>query len=253
MLDKELFQKTPMGIALTELSEQMQKEKIPPVSINVIGGFALMMREIRNPNDTTDIDYVGNTLSPEFNALADKIGMKYKLGKGWINNDVMLSGSTFEDFEFATGKLHFEPAFSVGNININVLEEQDLLRMKLISIDTSLTAIDMGGEFTRMKDLPDIETMMKHANIKATDIEDKFGDYLISGMVPKVMETYNKEGIDGVNKIIKKQMDAYFERTKPKQEEYKRSSFIQNLLDSMYKRAEAEEKLFGDVDDPFSL
>lgn len=206
MINKKKFLNTPMGKALLELSDVMNKSDIAPISINVIGGFALILRELRSPSAITDIDYVGESLSNELDRLIDRIGIKYNLGTGWINNDVMLSGITFEDFEYITGPLNFEEAFSVGNITINVLEEEDLLRMKLISLDTSLTAIEVGGDFSRAKDLNDIVVLMNHLKLSQRDVSGMYQDYLINPITPKIIKMLSKVGerraLDFIDKIV---------------------------------------------------
>lgn len=241
MVDKKSFLTTPMGMALLELGQRMQKENMPPVSLNVVGGFALMMREIRNPSDTTDIDYVGRDLPDNFNHVADEIGIKHHLGRGWINNDVMLSGSTLEDLEFSTGKLHFDPAFSVGNIQINVLDEKDLLRMKIISVDTSLTAAEMGGDFSRMKDLEDIKILMARQHIRPDEIEQKFGDYIIGENTQKIIETYHTSDTEGVAREVDTQQRKYLEKLQKQRQTRsvtpQRSDYMQNLLDNLTQRA----------------
>jgi hypothetical protein len=241
MINIDQFKTTPMGQAVTELSTRLRDEHMPPVSLNIIGGFALMMREIRNPNDTTDIDYVGQSLPAKFNRIADEIGMKHHLGKGWINNDVMLADISMEDFEFATGDLHFEHALDVGNISINVLEEPDLLRMKLISVDTSLTAIEMGGDFTRMKDLPDVKSLMDRQHITPDQLDKKFGEYMISDATPHIIQTYYNEGTEGVTREIDRRQAAYLQKLQKTRQtrsaSVERSPFLQNLLDDLAKRA----------------
>lgn len=241
MIDKQTFQTTPMGAALKELGERLETEHMPPVSLNVVGGFALMMREIRNPNDTTDIDYVGKSLPGNFNKIADEIGVKHHLGRGWINNDVMLSGISLEDFQFATGDLHFEEAFSVGNIKINVLDEQDLLRMKIISVDTSLTATEMGGDFSRMKDLEDVKQLMARQHIRPDQLTETFGEYIISENTPHIIELYHTQGTEGVAREIDAQQKQYMEQLQKQRQnrsaQPKRSPFLQNLLDDLNRRS----------------
>ena len=241
MIDLEEFRQTPMGQAVIELSERMEQEHIPPVSLNVIGGFALMMRKIRDPNGATDIDYVGNPLPPEFDQIADEIGLKYNLGQGWINNDVMLSDNTFEDFEFSTGELHFEPALSIGNININVLEEEDLLRMKLIAIDTGLIATEVGGDFTRMKDLPDAVTLMNLVGVTCDDLMPRYGEY-IKEATPTIIGKYINHGIKAVEETIDQKTKAYRDAlSKSRQgQTYKRSPLVQDVLTNLLQKSEGK-------------
>lgn len=256
MITKEEFKKTPMGKAVIELSQEMKKRNMPPVSINVVGGFALMMNKTRNPNDTTDIDYVGSPLPEDFDKLADKIGIKHKLGRGWINNDVMLTGNTMEDFEFATGKLHFDKSMTVGNIQINILDEKDVLRMKLIAIDTSLMAVEEGGEFSRIKDLPDIDRLLTKYDIKTNQIMDQYDDYILNENTPLVINAYrnggNKETTKFVDDIIAKKRitDQQKEWSSHQNTQTKRSSYLDDMFKDLYKRYN-KEKNKSDNEFPF--
>lgn len=82
--------------------------------------------------------------------IIDDVGMRYGLGRGWINNDCLLSGASLEDLEFVTGKLKFIHKFDL--ISINALDKECILRMKLIAIDTSYSGMGEGGDFSRIKD-----------------------------------------------------------------------------------------------------
>lgn len=241
MIDKAQFQQTPMGVALTELGQKLQDAHMPPVSLNVIGGFALMMREIRNPNDTTDIDYVGKNMPANFNKIADEIGMKHHLGRGWINNDVMLAGISLEDFEMSTGELHFDHAFNVGNISVNVLDEKDLLRMKVLSVDTSLTSVEMGGDFSRMKDMEDVKVLMERQHVSPEQLEDKFGNYIICPYTVDMIKTYHTQGTEGVTREVDAQQKKYMAQLQKERQnrsvQTERSPFLQSLLEDLDRRS----------------
>ena len=244
MLSFDEFKNEPMGKALVQLSLEMSKNNIEPIEFDVIGGFALMLHKVRKASDITDIDYVGDSKSDEFLELADKVGRRFGLSKGWINNDVMLSGISLEDFEYTTGKLHFNKCMDIGNISINVLDKRDLLRMKLISIDTSFTAIENGGDFTRAKDLPDIVQLMSEQNLKPSDLMNEFGDYLINDNTPMIVQTYVDGRMSAVmNKIEKLQSASSF--IKKPNEPYVRSSFMENFMADL--TAEAARRT--DLDD----
>jgi hypothetical protein len=123
----------------------------------------------------------------------------------------MLTGTSLEDLEFSTGKLHFTPAFELECINVNILDQKDLLRMKIISIDTSTTAVELGGDFTRMKDFPDILKLMEMTNTTYEDIEtdpELFGgdDFqqpsLIGENTIDYIKAYEKSQEKGVNQLL---------------------------------------------------
>lgn len=199
MLNLNEFLETPMGQGVKLLSEELQARDMPPVTLDCIGGFALLMHDMRDLRSSTDIDYVGRSLGDDFDRIANEIGEKTGLGKGWINNDGMLTGMTLEDFELSTGKLHFDHAMDVGSITINVLRQPDLLRMKIISIDTSLMAAqDRADKFARSRDMSDIRKLMEAQGLDLDAVDDLYGDYIRSDMTLPAIEKYAEGGLDAV-------------------------------------------------------
>lgn len=174
-------QKSVLIRALTELSDECEKRHIPPFELDIIGGFALMLHGVRKNMDAyTDVDYIGPELSEEIREMSKKIGYKYNLGAFWLNNDFLLSGNTLKDIEFSIGKLHFNDYYMAGNIKLNILNQKDLLKLKVIAIDTSLFDIEAGYEFSRFKDLNDIALLSESLNINLKSfIQDLDNDCLI--------------------------------------------------------------------------
>lgn len=251
ILSAKNIQQMPMGQALTELNREMAERDMPPVTLNVVGGFALMTRNLRPAETLTDIDYVGDPLSKDFTRLADQIGRKYSLPSQWINNDVMLSGIDMQDFEFATGELHFDPALSLSHIEVNVLQPQDLLRMKMISLDTAAMAAESGGDFTRMKDFDDVLVLMKDQHITSDELYTKFEDY-ISPSTAKLIQRYESEGTDGVDRWLHETQQQYqedfFMSKALSDDNYQLSGAVRNMLAQLYERAEHTD---FDVSDPY--
>lgn len=189
--------------AIEELNTELVKRDIQPITLNVIGGFALMIQEVRKDiNAVTDVDYIGDNLPDQIEKISNRIGVKYGLGQHWINNDVLLSGTSLEDIEYSTGKLHFTNACQLDRIKINVLDKKDLLRMKVIAIDTSLSAVDFGGEFTRVKDFEDIKKLMDSLDIGPIELEEECGDYMLSDYTLDIVNLYMEAGLDAVNEFL---------------------------------------------------
>ncbi len=241
---------SPMGKAIKELSKRMKEEGLPPAKFNVVGGFALMAAGIRDEKTITDIDYVGPNNSHLLNQLIDEVGHEHHMPKGWINNDVLLSGSSLEDLEFATGTLHFHPAIKTSELTIDVLDPKDVLRMKLIAVDTSLIGVAQDkAEFTRIKDLPDIKAIVDHlkTDIPTAIEENEF--YIVCPHTKDVLETYMKDGLDAADKYAK----TLFEKDKA----LKKSNITQRRSDEfadLYGGSVPDDDDFNyhDPDDDFS-
>ncbi len=197
-----------MGKALEELNTIMEEREIPPVKLHVIGGFAMMLHGFRNPAGITDIDYVGSPAGEAFLNIAASIGEKYRLGRDWINRDVMLSGISLEDFEKASGKLHFKQALSLSKLEISALIPEDLLRMKVIAIDTALTAVEFGGDFTRQKDFPDVFRLMETLGKDIDTVCSEFDSYIECTLTKEALKTYKKDPANLGRLIEDKQHEA---------------------------------------------
>lgn len=195
---------SPIMQAIIELDQKLFSMGYKPFDLNVVGGFALIVRGIRkNIRQVTDVDYIGPVFSNEVKSIANNIGVQNGIGRNWINNDLMLTGTTLEDIEFSTGKLHFTEGIKLSVIRLMILSEVDLLRMKLISIDTNLAAIEFGGNYTRMKDLEDIIRLKNHLRYDYIKMEDIAGDYLISDYVFDLISAYEMGSYEGAFSFIK--------------------------------------------------
>lgn len=226
MVEKQQLEGTPIYEALKDLAEKMNKEKMPPVELNVIGGFALMLHGVRPANGVTDIDYVGKDLSAGLNRLIEETGRAHNMEPGWINKDGMATGIAMEDFELSTGELHFVPALTVGNITINVLEEKDLLRLKIIAVDTAMTELEATGEFARMKDFHDIYKLMNKMKMKSENALREYSNYIICHPdTEDLIHAIMNEGPDGGLSVIE-----------AKKQEFK------NIMNGNY-----EPNLLGDI------
>lgn len=243
MLAQTDFEGTPMYEALKELAQEMEKRQMPPATLNVIGGFALMIRGYREVTDITDIDYVGISLYEELNDLSHAVGLKHGMESGWINNDGMLVGDSIESFELSTGELHFEEALHVGRITINVLEEKDLLRLKIISADTAMTEMDATGEYARTKDFADIKALMDAEHLMPEDIEREFGEFILckSDTLALVQDIYENGPDAAAKRIEEKSKEMRESRTSFTT----RSPYVESILDQLltaYKNVELSDE-----------
>ncbi len=242
MRNKKELAQNPMGRALIELDQIMTERDYPEYELNIVGGFAMIMHGYRDITNKTDVDYVGYELPFEIALLSESLKRKYALDEGWLNNDLMLPGITLEDFELSTGKLHFNNLCKLNKLTINIIDEKDLLRLKLIALDTALTAVELGGDFSRMKDLADTLVLIK--GIK-TDIKTAIKDnkeYLINNHLEEVLNIFEKDGSKAVSDYITDTIsDNIINIKRTRVERHKRSQLIDNMLTQAFERAAKED------------
>lgn len=231
----------PMFEALEELDQELEEKGIHNLSLKVVGGFALMVNGVRPADAITDIDYIGPELSREIYNISEEVGKNNGMPEKWINNDLLLTGTTLEDLEYSTGELHFDKVKTkLKNIKLEVLCPEDLLKMKIIAIDTNLSAIEFGGDFTRAKDYPDILKLMNITKKSISDIRNKYQDLLISAGTLQSITIFEKYGPEGIREFTKKLTKAKLEQSLAKNTNYERSSYIENVLNNALKRGGTE-------------
>lgn len=234
MVNKEQLHGTPMYEALVSLAEKMNKKGAPPVELNVIGGFALMLHGVRPVDGVTDIDFVGTDLSKELGDLIEETGREHGMESGWINKDGMASGIAMDDFELSTGELHFSHAIDIGNISINILDEKDLLRLKVIAVDTAMTELEATGEFARVKDFHDIHDLMEKLDMSPEDAVKEYADYMICYPdTGDLIHAIANDGPDGGLKVIEEKKKEFEEFASGE------STFVDDSLSSMLDKLDA--------------
>ena len=136
-----------------------------------------------------------------------------------------------ESFELSTGKLHFDEAFTVGPVKVNVLKEKDLLRLKIIAVDTAMTELEVTGEFARRKDFADIKALMDRLHMKPADL-DEFAEYILCRPdTDELIHTICREGPEEAIKQIDEKCKAFERRRQAASNA--RSPFLDNLMDSL--------------------
>ncbi len=233
------YKELPLFKALIELNNALVEQNAPHITLNAVGGFALMVNDVRDKSELTDIDYVGEDLPDLVSKISDKIGIQNNLGRGWINNDIMLSGMSMEDFELATGKLHFLEAFNLDKITVNILTTEDILKLKVIAVDTALSAIDNGGDFTRMKDFKDVLTLTNKLGIELDSLSDMFKDQIVNINTVAAIKTYKELGAKGVTDMVDRIQYEFQKNKFENNKDYTRSSFIDNIINNAMARAQS--------------
>lgn len=190
-VDNILYKEKLVYKALEELDNRLLKLGVKPFDLKVVGGFALMLENIRL-NDYTDIDYIGKPLDNSIKEIVDSIGLEYGLGRGWINNDVLMSGFDLDDIELSTGKLEFKHVTDMNVIRLYSLDKECILRMKIIAIDTSYMSAESTGSFDRSKDFKDIKLLMETIGVGMDELIIKTGEYVLNPQIYYLVNYYNK-------------------------------------------------------------
>jgi hypothetical protein len=185
--------------ALTELDERLynqHKDEMPPLNLNVVSGFALLLHKVRkDPDEFTDIDFVGRELDPRIKNAADEIGIKYNLGRGWLNNDVALFDDSMKSLELMVGKVHFEPAeLGLKMINVSAARPQDLLRMKVVAVDTWIMGMPENEPYTRTKDFEDIKLLIDYIDVDIDTLKFETEEYVLGQETYSLIEEYVQTG-----------------------------------------------------------
>lgn len=190
-VDNILYKEKLVYKALEELDSRLLKLGVKPFDLKVVGGFALMLENIRL-NDYTDIGYIGKPLDNSIKEIVDSIGLEYGLGRGWINNDVLMSGFDLDDIELSTGKLEFKHVTDMNVIRLYSLDKECILRMKIIAIDTSYMSAESTGSFDRSKDFKDIKLLMETIGVGMDELIIKTGEYVLNPQIYYLVNYYNK-------------------------------------------------------------
>jgi len=184
--------------ALIEVDNLYAQDENRPdgkIKLNVIGGFALLLNNVRkNMTEYTDIDYIGGELPEKLGKIIKDVGIKHGLDVNWINNDSLLEGSSLEDLEITTGKLNFLPKVDLNCFEVHSLCNEDLLRLKMMSIDTTYMILEAGENFTRKKDFSDVKLLMEELNIDVPALKKMTSDYVLEPAVYDIVDTFNKTG-----------------------------------------------------------
>lgn len=196
-MEKELYVEKVVYKALEDLDERLYRMGVKPFSLNVCGGFALLLENVRM-SDYTDVDYVGKTLPEPVRQVVDEIGLEWHLGRGWVNNDVCMSGFGLDELELSVGKLNFVHRFDLRVISVYSLDKLGLLRMKMVALDTSYSEVASGGDFARSKDFKDVQLLMEAIGCEYEDVVEDTFDYMMYPEVFYLLRYYLKTGDMGL-------------------------------------------------------
>ena len=197
--------KDQLFMALEELDDLLYTKFGGDVKVNlyIIGGAALLFNNTRSSleNKKTDIDYLGEDFDEYIKELIKKVGLKYNLGTSFLNND--LGPDALEHLEYVVGKLNFSYHSTLKWFNVFVLQDLDILKLKVYSLDTCIMARrdDDLSEFERAQDFPDISDIMRKLCLTLDEVKAHTQDFVIcTNEVYSSIEAYIN---DGYNRYVK--------------------------------------------------
>lgn len=154
--------------ALRELDDRIGFLDLPNIQIRAVGGFALVLRDLRVGGVTRDIDTITPDYPSEINEAIQQVALRKNLESNWINNQAVMStygDVSCDDVNVHDGMLNakyddFDLGFS--HIQVKVADLNTLARTKLFAV----AAIPLGDRTTKdAKDLQDILTALGYKNI----------------------------------------------------------------------------------------
>lgn len=183
-----------MALALQELSDTLTRAGVDDrINLNVVDF----------DREHCLLNCVGDIPSEVVDFMRE-VGEQFDMPENWINTGYCMPHNSVENFEKTVGKLHFEKNADdqIGIFNLNFLEDRDLLRVKLMVVETEYAAVEYGGQFDRFSDIRDILDLKSKLDLDYIGMEKLANGYLIGDEVFDVISAYEFEEETGVNKLI---------------------------------------------------
>ena len=198
-MDKNQFI-TALKMLDEKLDRIMDKDQTP-VKIRAIGGFALLMHNLRDQG-TADIDTLSETFSPEIRAVIKEVGEEQDLlhPDEWVNNDMVLDDEYLEDILYQLDPTWEETEIDLRNIDLKIADIETVLRSKFDSIEFQyeIKGNKIRKFSIRPQDIPDILNILKRKGI-TTPEEFKYNYSHFRHMYPvgyRVVMVYLRKQIE---------------------------------------------------------
>lgn len=178
----------PKEFTLEEAHEALRKldaliEQICPdehITIDAIGGYAIMEHGILDTRRTIDIDTMTTNYSRSVQMLIEEVGTACGFEPNWINNEnIYFDGiePTDEDIDAARSIInaHFEPIndLQLSHIRLAIADIPTLVHSKAYALCDSAMNAALGR--TRDKDASDFKALVESQNCHSLrDVEEQF-------------------------------------------------------------------------------
>jgi hypothetical protein len=154
----DLESKEQLLQALSVLDEKLCEAGSEPIEIRIVGGFALILHNVRENGFTQDIDSMTRDFEPKVKALIAQTGKELGIKLGWLNADMVLDDP--EIIELIVGETNFEEYGSYEVLIVKVADLPTLLRLKIIAAGDNLLVQDNIEYERHAKDLKNLISVM---------------------------------------------------------------------------------------------
>ena len=159
MESKELLLK-----ALAALDSELVSIGSELLEIRIVGGFAMILHNIRETGFTQDIDSMTRDFEPHIKQLIAKIGKQMGIKLGWLNADMVLDDP--EIISLIIGETNFDDYGDYQVLSVKVADLPTLLKLKIVAAgDTILVRDDIEHE----RHARDLMALLKALDINSID------------------------------------------------------------------------------------
>lgn len=131
--------------ALNTLDQKLLALGSDPIELRIVGGFALILHDLRETGFTQDIDSMTRDFEPNVKKLIAETGKELGLKLGWLNADMVLDDP--EIVSAIIGETNFEDYGNYQVLRVKVADLPTLLKLKIVAAgDTLLIEDDIEHE-----------------------------------------------------------------------------------------------------------
>lgn len=121
--------------ALHDLDAELRRLDLDgPIPVRAVGGFALLVHDLRDDGYTVDIDTITDTYPAPVRDAINRTAARLQLERDWINN--MAAGESADETLAMLDAVFVPQDFGLERIELSVADVPTLTRAKAIAVDT---------------------------------------------------------------------------------------------------------------------
>jgi hypothetical protein len=133
--------------ALDLLDVRLAESGYSRVEVKIVGGFALILRGVRDGGFTQDIDSMTRSYAPDISYLIAQVGREMGIKLGWLNADMVLDDPDI--INDIVGEVSFTPFGSYRVLDVSLADLPTLLRLKIVAAGDNLEISNDEVEYER--------------------------------------------------------------------------------------------------------